>query len=129
MGFTTSCFIRKNTEELRKKLEDIGYKNACSSNHHDIIYTDAEHGVYFTTFASNITDDEVSYDCKYNRTLFLAIAALRDDTDKFQWFTDENKWIQCPDIKFSTYWTYNNIDINLDTIHKATVKELINHFK
>lgn len=129
MGFTTPCFIRKNTEELRKKLEDIGYKNASSSNHHDIIYTDAEHGVYFTTFASNITDDEVAYDCKYNRTLFLAIAALRDDTDKFQWFTDENKWIQCPDIKFSTYWTYNNIDINLDTIHKATVEELINHFK
>ena len=26
MGFTTPCFIRKNTEELRKKLEDIGYK-------------------------------------------------------------------------------------------------------
>lgn len=129
MGFTTSCFIRKNTEELRKKLEDIGYKNAGSSNHHDIIYTDDEHGVYFTTFASNITDDEVAYDCKYNRTLFLAIAALRDDTDNNQWFTDENKWIQCPDIKFSTYWTYNNIDINLDTIHKATVEELINHFK
>jgi hypothetical protein len=30
MGFTTPCFIRKNTEELRKKLEDIGYKNAGS---------------------------------------------------------------------------------------------------
>lgn len=25
MGFTTSCFIRKNTEELRKKLEELGY--------------------------------------------------------------------------------------------------------
>ena len=47
MGFTTPCFIRKNTEELRKKLEDIWYKNAGSSNHHDIIYTDTEHGVYF----------------------------------------------------------------------------------
>lgn len=42
MGFTTPCFIKKNTEELRKKLEDIGYKNAGSSNHHDIIYTDTE---------------------------------------------------------------------------------------
>ena len=93
MGFTTPCFIRKNTEELRKKLEDIGYKNAGSSNHHDIIYTDTEHGVYFTTFASNITDDEVGYDCKYNRTLFLAIAALRDDTDNNQMFiNDKGDW-------------------------------------
>ena len=25
MGFTTPCFIRKNTPELRKKLEELGY--------------------------------------------------------------------------------------------------------
>ena len=27
MGFTTPCFIRKNTPELRKKLEELGYFN------------------------------------------------------------------------------------------------------
>ena len=26
MGFTTPCFIRKNTPELRKKLEELGYE-------------------------------------------------------------------------------------------------------
>lgn len=26
MGFTTPCFIRKNTPELRKKLGKLGYK-------------------------------------------------------------------------------------------------------
>lgn len=126
MGFTTSCFIRKNTEELRKKLEDIGHKNAGSSNHHDIIYTDAEYGVYFTTFASNITDDEVAYDCGYNRTLFLAIAGLRDDTDIMQWFTD------------GEYWYKNKIrDRELERFgaecpaayHKATLEECIKHFQ
>lgn len=25
MGFATPCFIRKNTPELRKKLEELGY--------------------------------------------------------------------------------------------------------
>lgn len=126
MEFTTSCFIRKNTEELRKKLEDIGYKNACSSNHHDIIYTDAEYGVYFTTFASNITDDEVSYDCKYNRTLFLAIAALRDDNNYMQWFTDGNHWYQnkINDREVERFGAGDPIGY-----HKATVEELINHFK
>ena len=27
MGFTTPCFIRKNTPELRKKLEYLGYSH------------------------------------------------------------------------------------------------------
>lgn len=25
MGFTTPCFIRKNTQELRRGLEELGY--------------------------------------------------------------------------------------------------------
>ncbi len=37
-----------------------------------------------------------SVDCGTNEDLFLAIAALRDDTDKYQWFTDGDKWILCP---------------------------------
>ncbi len=68
-------------------------------------------------------------DCGMNEELFLAIAALRDDTDKYQWFTDGDKWIQCSEIRFSTYWAYNDVDINTDTIHKATVNELVEHFK
>jgi hypothetical protein len=32
MGFTTNCFIRKNTPELRSKLEELGYEpNAYES--------------------------------------------------------------------------------------------------
>ena len=27
MGFTTPCFIRKNTPELRKKLEELRYNH------------------------------------------------------------------------------------------------------
>ena len=26
MGFTTPCFIRKNTQELRRELEELGYE-------------------------------------------------------------------------------------------------------
>lgn len=135
MGFTTPCFIRKNTEELCKKLEDIGYKNAYSSNHNDIIYTDDEHGVYFTTFASNITDDEVAYDCEYNKVLFLAIAALRDDSNFMQWFICTEDYIESPDKE----WKVGDWDLNtcpdvtygqqLPHWRKATVEELINHFK
>ena len=32
MGFTTPCFIRKNTQELRKKLKEFGYNILNSGN-------------------------------------------------------------------------------------------------
>lgn len=137
MGFTTPAFIRKNTPELLTKLEKLGYKSVSLIEDRPCLFTASYLNVYHSIFAEWFDDDNphTTYncadriDCKTNEELFLAIVALRDDTDKCQWFTDGNKWIQCPDIKFSTYWVYNNIDINLDTIHKATVEELIEYFR
>lgn len=142
MGFTTPCFIRKNTPELRKKLGELGYKKNSPNWTDDcnIIWTyqypvkgfDTPNYVIADSF--DIPFDKHSclcgkfIDCGTNEELFLAIAALRDDADKYQWFTDGDKWILCPEIKFSTYWV-NDIDVNLDAIHKATVNELIEHFK
>ncbi|MCE8828348.1 hypothetical protein K0F25_20290 [Bacteroides fragilis] len=131
MGFTTPCFIRKNNSELRNKLKELGYH--CNpylgwNNLYTSIF--GVRSVYSMSDDINVSSKKIDIiDCGTNEELFISIASLRDDTDKFQWFTDGNKWIQCPDIKFSTYWVYNNIDINLGTIHKATVEELINHFK
>jgi hypothetical protein len=131
MGFTTPCFIRKNNSELRNKLKELGYY--CNpylgwNNLYTSIF--GVRSVYSMSDDINVSSKKIDIiDCGTNEELFISIASLRDDTDKFQWFTDGNKWIQCPDIKFSTYWVYNNIDINLGTIHKATVEELINHFK
>lgn len=129
MGFTTPCFIRKNTPELRKKLEELGYKNR------NLYFYDCI-GVVYDGFDcisqwmfGSIWDFADCIDCGVNEDLFLAIAALRDDTDKYQWFTDGNKWVLCFEIEFSTCWVYNDIDVNLDVIHKATVNELVEHFK
>lgn len=146
MGFTTPCFIRKNTEALRKKLEEIGYKMLNSGNTtldaHNYdgngSHKSIEEGRAIITSYGNLYGviydiDTVTkkgrIDCGTNEELFLAIAALRDDTDKNQWFTDGDKWILCPEIKFSTYWVYNDIDVNIDTVYKATVDELIEYFK
>ena len=146
MGFTTPCFIRKNTPELRKKLEELGYEILNSGNttldahnydgngsHKSIeegraIITSYEN-LYGVIYDIDTVTKKGRIDCGTNEELFLAIAALRDDTDKNQWFTDGDKWILCPEIKFSTYWVYNDVDVNLDVIHKATVNELIEHFK
>ena len=132
MGFTTPCFIRKSTYKLRKKLDELGYRLFGAELNEDLcIFTSPECGLYNIEFFNNIPhpDETDSVDYGTNEELFLAIAALRDDTDKYQWFTDGDKWIQCPEILFSTYWVYNDVDVNLDAIHKATVDELIEHFK
>lgn len=146
MGFTTPCFIRKNTQELRIGLEELGYNILNSGNTtldaHNYdgngSHKSIEEGRAIITSYGNLYGviydiDTVTkkgrIDCGTNEELFLAIAALRDDTDKYQWFTDGDKWILCPKTKFSTYWVYNDIDVNTDTIHKATVNELIEHFK
>ena len=143
MEFTTPCFIRKNTETLRKKLEELGYSKEypewtvdCSiiwAYQYPIKGFDTPNYVIADSF--DIPFDKHSalcgkfIDCGTNEELFLAIAALRNDTHKNQWFTDGNKWILCPEIKFSIYWVYNDVDVNIDTVHKATVDELIEYFK
>ena len=141
MGFIIPAFIRKNTPELRKKLEYLSYSHGKpeyyaddDDNKYDFIM--CHNGRFFLLSQENHVirnghplKKHGSINCGTNESLFLAIAALRDDIDKNQWFTDGDKWIQCLEIKFSTYWAYNDIEVDANTIHKATVIELIEHFK
>ena len=64
-------------------------------------------------------------DCGENIALFLAIAALRDDSDYMQWFTDGEKWIQDKrnDYEVIKYGPGNPINFR-----KATINELMEHF-
>lgn len=135
MGFTTPCFIRKNTPELRKKLAVLGYKYGYRADfRHDIIYVYAERNEFFPTFSSNITDDEIAIDCGTNEELFIFLAALRDDTDNNQLFTNGKGY-------WGIYWDSHDgglsgmnffgisNDFDLSNYHKATVNELIEYFK
>lgn len=122
MGFTTPCFIRKNTEALRKKLEEVGYKMLSP-----IEYDNLECSDNWVNDIKSLNDCN-GINCGFNEELFLAIAALRDDTDKYQWFTDGDLWFKCGDEVCN-----ENIEYYLNKygrkIHKATVNELIEHFK
>lgn len=142
MRFTTPCFIRNNTEALRKKLEELGYFNDSPewTNNCSIIWAyqypmkGFDTPVYVIADSFDIPFDKHSalcgkfVDCGTNEELFLAIAALRDDTDKYQWFTDGDLWFKCGDEVCN-----ENIEYYLNKygrkIHKASVNELIKHFK
>lgn len=128
MGFTTPVFILKNTPELRDKLVRLGYK---------IGYERYINDDFLATDNDEMFGIDVPYPpeqcngyihCGTNEALFLAIAALRDDTDKNQWFTDGNLWFKCGDEMCDETIKYYLNRYNRE-IHKASVEELIEHFK
>lgn len=145
MGFTTQCFIHKNTQELRKKLEELGYEILNSGNTtldaHNYdgngSHKSIEEGRAIITSYGNLYGviydiDTVTkkgrIDCGTNEEFFLALAALRDDTDKNQWFTDGDLWFKCGDEVCNETIEYYLNEYGRK-IHKATVDELIEHFK
>ena len=164
MGFTTSCFIRKNSKELQKKLYDIGYIICRCANFtnaewintlpingtvHGKGYFDAEMEFPDWTVEkelSRFVSENPSYiDCEENEELFLAIAALRNDSDIHQWFVlDTNASISSENMKKKGTFIICKrerwfLDLDEDgtpdvfssrniPAHKATVSELIKHF-
>ena len=84
--FLVRAFIKNNTIELRNKLEKIGYKNhGKSSNYGNLNCLYCACGSYFECNQLPARGTVV-IDCGYNQDLFLAIAALNNETDKYQWF-------------------------------------------
>ena len=148
---------RNNTEALRKKLEELGYFNDSPewTNNCSIIWAyqypmkgfDTPNYVIADSF--DIPFDKHSalcgkfIDCGFNEELFLAIAALRDDSNYMQWFiTDSILSVSYDDsIGNDHYFTepkgimffwdenWNHETIISGHYHKATVNELIEHFK
>lgn len=134
MGFTTPCFIRKNTPELQDKLKKLGIVEhpSCIESFNDYLYVGR--GFYNTLPIGYSEEIENAIDCGTNEDLFLAIAVLRDDTDDSQWFVypPENTWFICDDDDIN--YARENIRDSVQAAwfhcsHKATVEELIEHFR
>lgn len=132
MSFTTPCFIRKNTPELRGKLRELGYKVLTNFSTFPCLATMPDDGIVVP--ATEINRNRV-FDFGDNEELFLALAALRDDTDYMQWFTNGTDFIKCereywPDMYFVLCSGKGKDYMNeLAKYHKATPTEIIAHFK
>lgn len=135
--FLQTAFIRKNTPELRKKLEELGYSHGKpeyyaddDDNKYDFIM--CHNGRFFLLSQKNHVirnghplKKHGSIDCGTNEELFLGIAALRDDTSANQyWVFDQD---------FPPH--YQKGDFTMGYFHRcscychvATVNELIELF-
>ena len=149
MSFIQPCFIRKNTPEIRKKLEELGYKPSYPIFIYPEVFKHIAACNFFGSKYYGVSDDEVSHhgeikdaiknggmiDCGENEELFLALAALRDDTDINQWFimdVEEYLYINQGDWFLATNRNGGkHIGTQIDPMycHKATVEEIIEHFK
>lgn len=155
MGFTTAAFIRRNTPELRKKLEELGYshgKPECytddDDNKYDFIICYNEKFYLLSPNNHVIRNGHPlkkygSINCETNEELFLAIAALRDDTNENQWFVaDSPLSVSYDDIVGNDHYftepkgsmffwdeKWMHATIISGNYHKANVAELIEHFK
>ena len=138
--FTQPCFIRKNTSELRKKLEELGYyQHPFYGDNGQYLYLNR--GFYHTNVIGYSEEIERMIDCGTNEELFIRLAALRDDTpiDSYYWFND--KLVMCYsvfdlNINQSITYRFQSVDnpkicfpFNIDNMRKATIEEIIEHFK
>jgi hypothetical protein len=136
MAFKQPCFIRKNTPELRKKLEELGYENRGKVRYYgEPIYIYCEMDIFYTSPCKLKIPDNYIIDCGTNEELFIAIASLRDDSDINQWFVmdvEEYMNINQGDWFIATDRTKGkHIGTQIDPMycHKATIEEIIEHFK
>ncbi len=136
--FTKQCFIKKNSKGLREKLNSLGYKlnHGKAWGKYLCVFKTEDTKEFFYVASpywdlKNMPDFGNSIDCGENEDLFLAIAALRDDSDYMQYFVNNksNEWYCHRPL--TEYGNSNDAFeiIRKDRWHKATVKELIEHFK
>lgn len=139
--FTQPCFIRKNTPELRKKLEELGYipltMNLLLEKAPTLVAMEFPRGnpifnavIYIHEYVKMFQNEIKFIDCGTNENLFLAIASLRDDTDYGQWFIfDAESFLTLKRGDWMKFIGYDECVINSPMwSHKATVQELIEHF-
>jgi hypothetical protein len=139
--FKVNCFIRKNSLELQTRLKELGY-SICPCTIFDgaiwlsnNIESSSVHGKGFidnSGWSGMDTQDKALavflydaqkdgyIDCGDNEELFIALAAMRDDTDKNQWFVVDVIWVKCSNDMPDKYIQLNG--------HKATPDEIIKHF-
>lgn len=112
--FMKSVYINKNTRHLREKLKELEYdvEEVSPESQGIVAFPDLRKAHRYIVGDSIWVESE---------ELFLALAALRDDTAKFQWFTDgEDVWEKSDSDLPSKYIQLNG--------HKATVDELLKFF-
>lgn len=138
--FKQNVFIRLSTPEIVDKLYRLGNRQGTNfwySKNSTLLI--AESDKYYCLDDERGNAEELIkrgyIDCQNNEELFLAIAALRNDSDKHQWFICKLDYLSCHNLEtinkgdWQLNIKYNRLTYSLKHLwRKASVKELIKHF-
>lgn len=134
MRFIQPCFIRKNTPELCQRLRELGYyQNFLDNNSGEWLAVNHDMFISVNEGFQNLPFNDI--DCGENEELFLALAALRDDISENQWFVMD---VEVYSTISKSEWFLStkpqggkHVGTQIEPLycHKATVEELIKHFK
>lgn len=137
MAFIQECFVRnpENKFRLIVELERLGYRSMYLEWRNNIEGANlvCEGQTWHCTDSDN---KPWCIDCGTNEDMFLALAALRDDTDKGQWFICTEEYISVHTMDFVKVGTWQ-LNTSLDRLtyglsrlwRKATAEEIVEHFK
>lgn len=136
MAFTTPCFVRVEDAAERKKLIEWCNDVIGRSGEKDCTYGDVVLCIKDTTYCCSYEEaefvaDDTTIDCGTNVELFKALAAMNDENDREQWFTDgagnfvhNNADKEINDVlSFAFYLRYGEYP------RKATAEEIVEYFK
>lgn len=135
--FTHSCFIKNTSDQLKDILVGLGYKEIKSISKYngrkEYLYCSC--GKFSEEPLHFCKSDKYAIYCQ-NEETFIAVASIRDDTDKNQWFAsnyfDRNmrpdSFVKCLSEDYKDFFGDCPYTRNYDDYHKATVNELIKFF-
>lgn len=125
--FTTTCYVRGvMTESLQSSLTEMGYHVLTSlfnlAGPYECYIVAYENGNEGCVAPCDL-DVHIApgcIDCGDNVEMFLALAALRDDSDFMQWFCDDTRTVFdiCRKQKYDGIFR-----------HKMSAEEIVEHFK
>lgn len=112
--------------EQAKRLKELGYDEYVHldlKNEPKYILTDIDDRTYF--YDSWFEDSDINHyiNCIGNPKLFRAVAAMRDDSDMWQYFTNGVQFILFDGNDFNEFY------IKMNHYRKAPLEELQEHFK
>lgn len=132
--FIQPCFLRNANKCLIYDVILLGYEPMYCVWSNNVVGSNLvlDYNTWHFTDSDNHPN---SIDCGENKDLFLAIAALRDDTDNGQWFImdvevyleiSKGDWFKATDEEGQYH-----IGTKIDPMycHKATIEELVKHFQ
>lgn len=133
MAFIQECFVRTPENKLRliMELERLGYRSMYMVWRNNIGGSNlvCEGNTWHCTDSDN---KPWCIDCGKNEELFLALAALRDDSDFMQWFIcgdNESMFkVDKPGMSVEKYIHEYMDGWDTEGYRKATVEEIVKRF-